>query len=308
MTGRRALICVLHDSADLLPELASSVQRQLDEDAWTVVLVDSGSRDGSAEAARRLLPASAVVELGANHGYAAGINAGIRHVVQGGGADAYVVMNPDVKPRDDCLDRLVGSLGSAGAGLAAPRLLDEHGRLLPSLRRVPTFPRALADGLLGGPLAHRLRLPTEVIRSAESYQHAHALSGWATGGLLAFSSHVLAHVGYWDESYFLYEEEVDFCLRALDRGIPLRYEPGAEAVRHIGEQPVTPWAEALMRTNRVRHVQRRSGLARAAGHYVVLLLATGLRALRGRANARAAAASLLTMRSPESIMKRYAQG
>lgn len=307
MTGRKALICVLHDSAELLPELASSIRRQLDDDAWSVVLVDSGSRDGSTEAARRLLTGSTVLELGGNRGYAAGINAGLRHVEQRGGADAYVVMNPDVQPRDDCLDVLVRSLRYPEAGLAAPRLLDEHGRRLPSLRHVPSFARALADGLLGGPLADRLGLPTEVIRRPDSYERAHVIAGWATGGLLAFSADVVCRVGYWEESYFLYEEEVDFCLRALDRGLGLRYDPGAVAVRHIGEEPVTPWAEALMRTNRVRHVRRRSGSARAAAHYVALLLATGLRAVQGRPNARAAATSLLTMRSPQDIMTKYAR-
>ena len=145
-----------------------------------------------------------------------------------------------------------------------------------------------------------------MVRSPASYERQHDEAAWATGGLLAFSPETVARVGPWDERYFLYEEEVDFCLRAGDRGLRLRYLPHVQAVRHVGQAPVTDFAEALMRTNRIRHVRSRSGPVVAAAYYLVTLGAVTLRALRGRGSARAARSSLLRMLPPTEVMRRYA--
>lgn len=308
----RAVICVLHDSGPLLPALAVSLRPQLEAERWRVVLVDSGSSDGSPELAARLLPGSEVLVLDGNRGFAAGINAGVRHVQRQAAAlgrplEGLVVLNPDVTPRQDCLDATVDALDpTAGVGITAPRLVDEHGRLQHSLRRPPTARAALAEGLLGGVLAARLGLPTVVIRSADRYARRDDDAAWATGGLLAFSPETFALAGPWNEDYFLYEEEVEFCLRARDAGLRLRYLPEVEAVRFVGDAPVTPWAESLMRTNRVRHMRRRSGAGAAAAHFAANLLGVTLRAGRGRAEARAARDSLLRMLSPSEVMRRYA--
>lgn len=310
-SGLRVLICVLHDSRSLLPALAACLGRELESDEWQVVLVDSGSSDGGLTAAAELLPSSCAVALDGNRGFAAGINAGVRHgqeraAALGRPVAGFVVMNPDVTPRAGCLDAMVDALDPGrGVGITAPRLVDETGALLPSLRPAPTVRGALADGLLGGVLAARLRLPTEVLRAPRSYAQRHDSAAWATGGLLAFSPQTFDEAGPWNEDYFLYEEEVEFCLRARDRGLRLLYLPEAEAVRCIGAAPVTPWAEALMRTNRIRHVHRRSGWAVSAAYWAVTLLALGLRSLRGRSNARAARRSVARMQSPQEIMREH---
>ena len=311
--GLRVLICVLHESGSLLPALAASLGRELEADEWQVVLVDSGSSDGGLAAGAELLPGSCAVALDGNRGFAAGINAGVRQgqeraAASGRPVAGFVVMNPDVTPRTGCLDAMVEALDpSRGVGITAPRLLDERGSLLPSLRPEPTVRGALADALLGGVLAARLRLPTEVLRAPRFYAERHDSAAWATGGLLAFSPETFVQAGPWNEDYFLYEEEVEFCLRARDRGLRLLYLSDVEAVRCIGEAPVTPWAEALMRTNRIRHLHRRSGIALSAAYWAVTLLALTLRSLQGRSNARAARRSVARMHTPREVMLAHAQ-
>lgn len=49
-----------------------------------------------------------------------------------------------------------------------------------------------------------------------------------TGCLMAFDTSVVDEVGFWDERYFLYYEDSDFCVRAAQAGIPLRYEPSIQ--------------------------------------------------------------------------------
>jgi GT2 family glycosyltransferase len=298
------VICVTHNSAALIAQFAAGVRRALEDLNAVVVFVDSGSGDSTVEVVRAEVPNAHVVEMSANRGFSAGINAGIRHVEGLGGADAYAVLNPDVVLGAGCLARLVSAVREPGVGIAAPRLQDEHGVLLPSLRRKPRIVATWCDAIVGGPTAARLRLPTEVIRDPMAYRDDRD-AGWATGGMLVVSRACSLAVGEWDESFFMYEEEVDFALRAADAGFVLRFVQDATATRTIGPPANAPWAQALMRTNRISLVTRRSGRAVGLATWLGSLIGELLRAARGRRESGAAAWAILRSLSPDQVMRRY---
>lgn len=300
---RVAVVCVTSDSSAVLDGFAAALPQGLAGCRSRVVFVDSGSQDDSRERAQALVPDADLVDLGGNRGFAAGLNAGIAHVRRTGGADVHVVVNPDVRLAPGCVRRLADALDSEPAGLAAPRLVDEHGRLLFSLRCAPTAVRTCAEAVLGGRVTARLGLPGIVLRDAAAYDQPRS-ADWATGGLLAVSDRCAREVGPWDESFFLYEEEVEFCLRAAALGHRLRYVPSAGATRVVGRPRPTPEAHALMRVNRWRRLARRSPRAAAAARSA-MLLGDGLRALGGRADARAGVWALWHRATPEQVVRRH---
>ena len=251
-----AVICVTYNSAGLLAQFAAAAARGLEGLRSTIVLVDSGSQDDTVAVARMLLPDAGIVELGANRGYAAGINAGVARLRSMGGSETIVVMNPDVLLDRRAVTTLHEGLRQPGVGIAVPALKDEDGVLQLSLRRPPSAAATWLEAILGGPLAGRLHLPTEVDWNRRRYESDRG-AAWATGGMMAISSACLDAVGEWEESFFLYEEEVDFCLRAADAGFHLRYVAAAGATRMNGTAPTEPWVLALMRVNRVTLVKRR---------------------------------------------------
>jgi GT2 family glycosyltransferase len=271
-------------------------------DGIRIVVVDSGSTDGTVDVARPLLQEGDVLELEGNGGYAAGINRGLLHLA-GAGCEAVLVLNPDVVMTPGSADRLAAAL-VPGTGIAAPQLRDEHGRHQLSLHHPPTLPSIWAEALLGGPLAHRLRLPTEVIRDVEAYRTG-GTAGWATGGMLAMSASCIARTGAWEESYFLYDEEVDFALRAADAGFALTYVEDAVAVRSVGAGD-TAWAYALMRVNRITLMRRRGGVAVSALTWLALVIGELLRICRPEA--RGALRCLLTRQTPAGVMQRLGPG
>jgi GT2 family glycosyltransferase len=298
------VICVTHNSSALIGQLAAGVQRALAGLNAVMVFVDSGSVDSTVDVVRTEMPVAHVVEMSANRGFSAGINVGIRHVEALGGADAYAVLNPDVELGECCLARLVSAVRQPGVGIAAPRLQDEHGALLPSLRRKPRIVATWCDAIVGGPAAARMRLPTEVIRDPMAYRDDRD-AGWATGGMLVVSRACSLAVGEWDESFFMYEEEVDFALRAADAGYVLRFVHDAPATRTIGPPSNAPWAQALMRTNRISLVTRRSGRAAGLATWLGSLIGELLRAARGRRESGAAAWAIFRCMSPDQVMRRY---
>ncbi|TPG13841.1 glycosyltransferase [Pedococcus bigeumensis] len=298
-----AVLVVTHGSAALLPQFVASMAAAATERSLRLVIVDSGSLDDTVATACAVAARADVLALDANRGYAAGINAGIEHVRATGGAAAYLLVNPDTRPEPGAVDQLMAALDLPGVGIACPTLRDQEGHRQDSLRRVPTVASTWCEALVGGPVADRLGLPAEVVTDDQSYAVA-GPAAWATGGFLVVSEQCSRRVGSWAEDLFLYEEEVDYCLRAKEAGWVTWFVPEATAVRSVGQTDEAPWREALIRRNRVRRMAAAnpwSGAAVAAG----LVVGDGVRSLLGRPAARAGLWAVVHRASAAQVMARY---
>ncbi|MGI5284676.1 glycosyltransferase family 2 protein [Nonomuraea polychroma] len=294
---RVAVVIVTYNSAGVLEDcLASLPAAAAGVEPAAVVVADNDSADDSLAVARRR--GAITVSLGRNAGYAAAVNAGL-DVLDLDTLDAVYVLNPDCRPRPGSIAPLAEALRTPGRGIAVPHLVNPDGSLQPSLRRMPTVGRAFAEAVLGGTLAGRLWRLGELITDPRVYERpgAHA---WATGAAMLISVPALRAAGRWDESYFLYSEETEYCLRAADLGWTTWYEPRAVAEHIGGESGTDPALAALLTVNRARLFRRRRGRLPGAAYHAVLLLGQGVRALAGRPVARACFAALLR---PERVTR-----
>ena len=289
-----ALIVVTHDSAEVLDGLTRSLPAGLAGTHARVVVVDNASSDGTPDVVRRLLPDADLVLTGRNAGYAAGINAGLRVVAPD---EVVVVLNPDLTLDAGCIATLEAVLADSSIGVAVPRMLTTSGDLSPSLRRDPSASRAWAESLLGGRRAARLGLG-EVVSDPQSYEHAHDVD-WATGAALAISPAARTLVGDWDESFFLYSEEVDWCRRVRASGLRVRFEP-TSVVRHRGgAYDADPALWRILMANRVREHARHSGVVSRTSHRAALLTGEVLRSPGARGAAHRAGARAVL--SPDRV-------
>jgi N-acetylglucosaminyl-diphospho-decaprenol L-rhamnosyltransferase len=218
------VVVVSYNSRDELRECIEPLTR---DSSLHVIVVDNASSDDSLGSVRDL-PAE-LVALDENGGFAHGCNEGWRR----GGAPYVLFLNPDARIEPAGLARLVEVLeGSERAGLVAPRLVNDHGGLEYSQRRFPrlrsTYSRAL--------FLHRLfpmsSWSDEVVRNPERYEEPGSTE-WVAGACVLVRRDVLERIGGWDESFFLYCEDIDLCKRIQTAGFEVRYEPSAVAV-HIG--------------------------------------------------------------------------
>lgn len=182
--------------------------------SYRVCLVDNGSTDGSPAAIRGAFPAVQVLALAANRGYAGGCNAGIE-AARAVGARYVWLLNNDTVVEPQALEALVAGAQALGQpAILAPKIL------------VASRPDRLWSA--GGKL-HRWRLEGEHIGLGEE-ESLHNQAGpvaWASGCALFFDLAVVERVGPFDERYFLYLEDLDWCLRARRVGIPTWYLPEA---------------------------------------------------------------------------------
>ncbi|TDD11494.1 glycosyltransferase family 2 protein [Nonomuraea deserti] len=288
--GRVAVVIVTYNSASVLAGCLDSLARGAEGvELADVVVADNASRDDSVAVAERA--GVTVVQVGRNAGYAAAINAGTA-VLDLDGLDGIYVLNPDCRLRPGSIAPLLGCLREPGRGIAVPYMVNPDGTLQPSLRRTPTVGRALAEALVGGALAGRVGGLGELVTDPRDYARPGAYA-WATGAAMLLKPRVIREVGAWDESFLLYSEETDYCLRAADLGWTTWYEP-ASVIEHIGgDSGVNPTLAALLVVNKVRLYRRRHGPASGAAYYLAVLAGEAVRALAGRRTSRACVVALL---------------
>ncbi|MFJ3725206.1 glycosyltransferase [Streptomyces sp. NPDC090045] len=298
-SGPVAVLVVTWNSAAVLPEFLASLPEGMAGTDWRLVVADNDSADATVGLVRSLAPDTTVVQTGRNAGYAAGVNAALGAAAAWeGGFRAALVCNPDVRMRRGCAKVLVDALdvaapGGGRVGISVPLLYEEDGRtLVQSLRRESSVPRALGEAVIGNRRAGRFPGLSELVTDPAAYERP-TYADWATGALMALSADCLAACGPWDESFFLYSEETEYCLRARDRGHLTRLEPAAEAVHLGGDSRVSPRLWTLLSLNRVRLYRRRHGALATAAFRAAVLLRETSRAALGRPASRAAAAALV---------------
>jgi len=209
------------------PHLLRCVRSLRSEGVQEVVVVDNRSTDGSIDALRAADPGTRVVDTGRNAGYGAGANRGLaacRH-------ELVLVGNPDIIVQGGAVAALVAALdASPRVALVGPRLEEADGRLYPSARTFPRLADAVGHGFLG------LVAPNN--RWSRRYHMAdwdHSeprLVDWVSGACFLARRSVLEGLGGFDESYFMYSEDVDLCWRARQAGWEVAYEPSAR-VTHL---------------------------------------------------------------------------
>ena len=179
------------------------------------ICVDNGSTDGSDALVAERLPHVELLRTGANLGFAAGNNVGIRRALERG-ADWVLLLNNDAVAEPG----LPGALEHAAAarpdaGLLACAILDEDGGAV-----------QYAGATFNARLGYSGRLQTLVGDGLRDV-------GRADGAALAVSRAAVEQAGLLDESLFLYVEDVEWSLRIGRAGFAVVFVPDARA-RHKG--------------------------------------------------------------------------
>jgi GT2 family glycosyltransferase len=205
--------------ADVVHCLAS-LERLAYRNRFTVV-VDNGSGDGTVAAVRARHPQVEVIENGVNLGYAGGNNVGIRWAL-GEGAEFVCLINNDTEVPPDLIselvrvardDRQIAAVGGRNLLMEDPtRLWGAYGVLTYGPFVVRTEGRAQADG-------DEWRVSKDV--------------DWVIGNGVLLTHEALQTVGLFDEEFFAYHEDVDWCLRARRAGFRIVYA-GTAAILHKG--------------------------------------------------------------------------
>lgn len=274
-------IVVTHNSSEHIGTLLESLPDAFGDIDHSVIVVDNGSSDRSAHIAESY--DGVTVVRSTNTGYGAGMNTGVRCSAHG--AD-ILVLNPDATLAPGSVSAMMSALRRTRAGIVAPRMTEADGSLSPSLRRAPTLGRA------GGLSFTRLAAFAERIEDHRAYEHEHEVD-WVVGAVMLIDRGCFDALDGFDESYFLYSEETDLCLRARDHGWRTVYTPTAEVMHVGGGSGESAATHTMKMVNRVRLYGRRHGRAATWAYYGIAVATELRRALLGHSASWVALRALL---------------
>jgi len=231
MTPTLDIVIVNWNSGSALADCLGSIMAAQNDKfvLGQVVVVDNASGDDSLDCCRESPLPLRVLRNAENLGYARACNQGARS----GAAETVLFLNPDVRLSPDALAEPIAFLErpEAGAvGICGIRLTDAEGTDSTSCARLPRpgdlvyqsfgldrcFPKLFPPRFLSG---HELE------RSASAEQ--------IMGAFFLVRRPVYDSLHGFDERFFMYYEEVDFCARARARGFSAYYLSNVTAV-HIG--------------------------------------------------------------------------
>lgn len=225
-----SIVIVSWNVRALLEKCLRSIYRSLAEAhiLAEVIVVDNASRDGSAEMVAQDFPQATILPNEANLGFTKANNQGI--VLAKG---RYVLMlNPDTEIMPDALHSLLEYADAhPDVGVIGPKLVFPDGSVQSSRRRFPT----LLTGCLESTVLQRyfpdhpaleryyvLDAPDDEIQEVD----------WVVGACMLVRHEVIDRVGAFDERFFMYSEELDWCYRIKRAGWKVVYFPASQVVHH----------------------------------------------------------------------------
>ncbi|MCL3881767.1 glycosyltransferase family 2 protein [Marivita sp. GX14005] len=228
-----------YKTPDLALKAARSVAAAMEGFGGAILLVDNASGDGSFEAmrdgvARAKWPAHLdlrVLQTGRNGGFGAGNNFGIRAGLETcPGAKFVYLLNPDAEVEAGGIAALVNHLEMhPEAAIAGSWISGEDGGDHCSAFRLPSLASEFEAAIRMGPV-------TRVLKNSVLPLHVPDRSGpvgWIVGASMLVRRDALDRTGLFDETFFLYFEETDLCLRAQRAGFEVHFVRESR-VSHIG--------------------------------------------------------------------------
>jgi len=196
--------------------------------AHETIVVDHGSTDGTLELVRRRFPQVRLIEEG-NTGLGAGSNTGMR-VASG---DYFLLLNSDAWSVGDGVERLAAFAEEhPEAAIVGPKLLNPDGSLQRSVRGFPTLWRLSTEYFFLRKLGPRTRALNAFYASRFRHDEVREAE-FLMGACLLVRREAADTVGLFDEDFFMFSEETDWCYRFRQAGWKVLFFPGAEFV-HVG--------------------------------------------------------------------------
>jgi GT2 family glycosyltransferase/glycosyltransferase involved in cell wall biosynthesis len=225
------IVIVNFNSTDFLLKCLESVYEALGDYPATVRIQDNASSDRIHRITERF-PAVILTRNERNIGFASAVNQGLQQ-----STSPYVILlNPDSYVLKDFFCNILSFMErNPQIGIAGPRILDRDGSVQGSAR---AFPTALTSLFGRASLLTRL-FPNNPITSANLLtRHCDGVNpmevDWVSGACMIVRKKAIDAVGVFDERFFMYWEDADWCRRMRDSGWQVVYFPQASVVHYVG--------------------------------------------------------------------------
>lgn len=284
--GRLDVVIVSYNTGNLLRDCLRSVDAGRGNLQLRVIVVDNASPDGSADLVRREFPWVELIALDENIGYGPANNVGLRRVLAESAtpADAILLLNPDTLLPADALPRLMAYLSAhPQAGIIGPKLVRPDGSFDFACRRSFPTPEVAFYRLIGlsklfprSPRFGRYNL-TYLDPDVETEVDA------IVGACMLIRREALVAAGLFDETFFMYGEDLDLCFRIKQLGWRAIYVPSVQIIHYKGAASKTNIARANYEFYRAMWLFHQKHYASRSPFWLNGLIRLGVLILGGKA-------------------------
>lgn len=287
-----SIIIVNWNGEELLKKCLASIAKSRPNTSFEVLVIDNASTDNSvpwlkSEGVREFIGEDKlhIIENKENLGFSKANNQGI--VLSK--SRLVLLLNSDTEVLDGAIDALIARIDSdPKIGACGPKLLNSDGTLQPSVFCNPPTPwELLINGLRFYKLLPNNYRGTLLLGPFWNHNEVKEVS-FVSGAAIMIKREVIARVGGLDESFHMYGEDIELCLRIVRNGWKLLFEPSSRIIHYGGTSSKRRWnnyQKAKVQTQGFLQFQEKSlspshVLANVLSSYFVLSLERRLRAIR----------------------------
>ncbi len=221
------VIIISYNTRDYTLECIRSVKLTTNDFTTGIIVVDNASSDDTIEAIHTEFPDVEIVINKKNLGYAAAINRG----AEASDAEYLILSNSDVVFHRNAIDLLVEYLESHPfAGTAGPQQYYPDGSWQYSFNRFPGAILAVKDILFISAIERKFH---KLTNRFNIFKHPRRVD-YTDGAVIAVRHSDFLEAGGFDESYFFYSEETDFCRKMIESGHKNSFIPKSKVTHHRG--------------------------------------------------------------------------
>lgn len=233
-----SIVIITKDTRELLEGLLNSIEKDasLKSLGTEIIVIDNASSDGTEECVGGSFPHVRYVRNDRNAGFAAAVN-------QGGNlaAGTYILLlNSDTRLIEGDVAKMIAAAGNiSGLGVMGPQLVYEDLRSQRSAAAIP----GLAGEVFPGS-RNILRTPA----SGENGEGARDVES-LIGAAIMIRKEVFDDLHGFDERFFFFLEETDFCVRLRQKGYRVVFFPAARVIHLQGRTVRKTWVRGRMEYN-----------------------------------------------------------
>lgn len=226
-----SIIIVSWNVADLLKKCLDSIYKYTQGISFEIFVIDNASSDNSVAMIQENFPKIKFIINQENKGFAAANNQGASQA-QG----RYILLlNPDTELKEDSLSKVARFMDKQPkCGIAGCHLENPDGAHQDSVRRFPSFWDQILILLKAHHIFPRLAIFRRYLYVDFDYSREQKVEQ-VMGAFFMIRREMIEQIGLLDEKFFIWFEEVDFCLRAQKAGWLVYYTPITSVIHHFGQ-------------------------------------------------------------------------
>jgi GT2 family glycosyltransferase len=268
-----AVVIISFNVCRLLRECLESIYRETTRTRVEIWVIDNHSSDDSVQMLKEEFPDVHLIENNENLGFTRANNQAIVQCQ----SELVLLLNPDTVVRDGALDKMVQYMDEhPEVGVSGCRLLNEDGSLQLACRRSVPSPKVAFYRLSG--LSRLFPNSKTMARYNLTYldpSTTHEVDA-VSGAFLLIRRQVIDQIGLLDEDFWIYGEDIDWCIRAKKVGWKVMYCPHADVLHYKGIGSSTNSRKTSYEFYRAMYLFHKKHFARECSPVVNAMIYTGI--------------------------------